>query len=537
VDRRGFLKQVGGAAVATAAAAADLKQQELAWWMTAQAMRTVDGNPASGLAVPFAARQSLIGFSQYTMPVYRAEPVHRLIAGTLDRVVTGEIRRLMIWAPPQHGKSQLTSVNLPAYWLGKRPDDPVVLTSYGASLAEEKSEMAREIIRSDDYRALFPGIELKNDTQAKALWKIQGRRGQMVAAGAGGPITGRGGLLGLIDDPFKDWEEAQSKTVRKRIWDWYRGTFRSRMWEGSSIVIIMTRWHKEDLCGMLLQEQPEKWTVLRLPAIAETQEERDSLHESMNLPTGLSDPLGRAPGEVLSPLRFSKAAILEFREDMGGFIFNAEYQGAPRSAEGNIFKEAWFAGCFVDEVPRECNRIRYWDKAGTADAGCHTVGLLYARDEFGLFYVEDVVRGQWSSFERNKVMLETAKLDAMKYGNTVDIWVEQEPGSGGKESAEISLRMLARFPVHKDPVSTGKEVRIRPVAAQFEAGNVKVKRARWNKAFVSELLEWTEEAAEKDQGDALSGAHNKVVLDTVESESAKGALAQAIGWRGRGRRR
>ena len=180
------------------------------------------------------ARKSLLAFTRYTYPDYKADPVHELIASTLDKVVEGEIQRLMVFAPPQHGKSLLTSVSLPAYWMGRRPNDPVILSSYAASLAESKSRQARAVVESYEYARLFgahakrdtPPIILRTDSRAVANWSLNAPyRGGMLAVGVGGPVTGHGGLLGIMDDPHENWEQAQSRTYRVRVWDWYRTTF------------------------------------------------------------------------------------------------------------------------------------------------------------------------------------------------------------------------------------------------------------------------------------------------------------------------
>jgi predicted phage terminase large subunit-like protein len=459
------------------------------------------------------ARRSLLGFTKYTYPQYRAEKAHNLIAETLDGVVKGEINRLMIFAPPQHGKSELASVRLPAYWLGKRPDDPVILSSYAATLAESKSRQARQITESSEYSRLFTETLTQPDSRAVNHWSIAGRRGGMLAVGVGGPITGHGALLGLIDDPFENWAQAQSATIRDRVWEWYRTTFRTRIWEGGAIVLIMTRWHEDDLAGRLLQANAGEWTVMRLPAIAETQEERDHNERRLGLPAGQPDPLGREPGQPLCPRRFSLAALEDLRRDVGSLGWAAEYQGCPTVAEGNRFKRQWFT--IVDAAPAIADRVRYWDKAGTSGGGAYSAGVLMALTDDGQVYVEDVVRGQWSSGERNAVMKQTAQLDAARHHNTVHIWTEQEPGSGGKESAEATIRLLAGYPVHAETVTGSKEVRAEPLAAQAEAGNVRIVRGPWNASYLDEMAGFPT-GAYKDQVDASSGAFNKLALGWEE---------------------
>lgn len=432
----------------------------------------------------------------------------------------------MIFAPPQHGKSELVSVRFPAYWLGRRPNDPVILASYGADLAYSKSRQARAIVESSEYIDLFPDLRTRRDSRAVDHWELQSpARGGMLAAGVGGPITGHGARLGVIDDPFENWEQAQSQTIRDKVWEWWRTTYRTRIWEDGCIILIMTRWHEDDLAGRLLAEQGGQWTVLRLPAVAETQAERDTNNQRLGLPTGCPDPLGRAPGDPLCPQRYSKEALEALQKDVGSLGWTAEYQGAPRLPEGNRFRRAWFP--IVDAAPHYAQRIRYWDKAGTADAGAYTSGVLVARSADGITYIEDVVRGQWSSGERNRVMKQTADLDRQTYDNAVVIWHEQEPGSGGKESAEATNRDLAAYPVFADKVTGSKDVRIEPFAAQAEAGNVRLVRGKWNGAYIDELCA-IPNGRYRDQADATAGAFNHLALQ-AEAEYGSSPLT---GYRG-----
>lgn len=426
----------------------------------------------------------------------------------------------MIFAPPQHGKSELVSVRLPAFWTGKRPNDPVILASYGSDLAHSKSRQARDVVEGQEYRALFGDlgvsegriIRTRDDSRAVHKWSLNHPyRGGMMAVGVGGPITGNGGMLGIIDDPIENWAQAQSPTYRNSTWLWWQTTFRTRIWEGGAIILIMTRWHEDDLAGRILKDQPGRWKVLRLPAIAETQDERDANDQFTNQPIGQPDPLGREPGEPLAPKRFSIAALLELRKDVGTMGWAAEYQGAPRAPEGNRFKREWFdgEGRIVPAAPRNAKRIRYWDKAGTEGGGKYTAGVLLAQAN-GITYIEDVVRGQWSAGNRERVIKETAEGDAERYGDrtSVEIWIEQEPGSGGKESAEATVINLSGFRIKKDLPTGDKDVRLEPFAVQAENGNVRMVRGAWNHAFIEELIA-IPNGAFRDQSDATGGGFNK----------------------------
>lgn len=458
------------------------------------------------------ARSSLLNFTNYTFPQYRAERVHELIAARLDRVVAGECRRLMIFAPPQHGKSELASVRMPAYWLGRRPDDSVIMASYAASLAYSKSRQARSIVESDEFARLFGGITTRADSRAVDHWEISARRGGLLAVGVGGPVTGHGALLGVIDDPFENWEQAQSATIRDKVWEWWRTTFRTRIWEHGAIVLIMTRWHEDDLAGRLMADQGELWEILRLPALAESQDERDANNARLGLPAGEPDPLGREAGEPLAPGRYSREALNSLRRDVGEMAWWSEYQGVPRAPEGNRIKRHMLE--IVEAAPHYARRVRYWDKAGTGGSGKRTAGVLIAEGPHRVWYIEDVVTDQVEAAEREALIRQTAMLDAERYGNTVEIGIEQEPGSGGKESAQNTVRNLAGFPIFVDKVTGAKETRWEPVIAQMQAGNVKMVRGAWNQRYLDELTA-IPNGAYKDQMDATAGAFNRLALSAA----------------------
>lgn len=476
--------------------------------MLARAIATLDPGLERDADDP---RSSLLNFVRATMPHFKADPFHVHLCGVLDQVISGEIDRLIVLAPPQHGKSEMVAVRLPAYWLGRRPNDPIVLTSYAAELAQHHSRAVRDVINSDRYQELFPGLKLRQDSHRVSSWQLSSYRGGLIAAGAGGPITGKGGLLGIIDDPFKNWDEAQSAAQREKVLRWYRTTFRTRIREGGAIVFIMTRWNEDDLAGELIREGG--WEVLRLPAIAETDEERADYARRAKLPAAeVADPLGRAAGEPLAPSLFSADALARLRADVGTLAFMAEYQQRPSAPEGNWLKRSWFR--VVDSLPFGCRLVRYWDKAGTQGGGAYTAGVLVAEYQKH-YYIVDIVRGQWSAGERERRMLLTAEDDRELYGGGVVYYIEQEPGSGGLESAQATIRNFAGYTIRADRPTGSKDVRLMPLAVQAEAGNVSVLRAIWNGAFFDEVTA-IPTGKYRDQTDAAAGAFNKLAEERVQ---------------------
>lgn len=248
------------------------------------------------------------------------------LCGILESVARGEISRVIVTLPPRHGKSEVVSKHLPAWYLGLYPDREVILTSYSADLAQDHSRVAREVLREQGPKDF--GVKVSQDSAAVNRWGIEGHRGGMIAVGIGGSITGRGAHLAIIDDPFKGPEDSHSPTQRKKVINWYRTVLRTRLAPGGAIIVIHTRWHKGDLVGHLLDEEKEggePWTLINLPAIA-----------------GENDLIGRASGEPLWPERFPLQELNDLERTLTTYWWQAEYQQNPGDPEGNQFKREYF---------------------------------------------------------------------------------------------------------------------------------------------------------------------------------------------------
>jgi predicted phage terminase large subunit-like protein len=403
----------------------------------------------------------------------------------LMAVASGRCRRLLVTMPPRHGKSQFCSQYYPAFYLGSFPDRRVILASYEADFAAGWGRKVRDLLQ-EHGPGVF-GVSVRRDSTAANRWGVEGRPGGMDTAGVGGPITGKGADLLVIDDPVKNAEEAASPTFRAKTWDWYASTAYTRLEPGGAVVLIQTRWHADDLAGRILagaDSGGEPWDVLNLPALAED-----------------ADPLGRAPGEALWPERFDTARLGDIRRTIGEHYFAALYQQRPTPREGGFFRRSWLP--IVDAKPHKADRVRAWDKAATDGGGDWTAGVLMARTPEGLYYVEDVVRGRWGPGERDRIIRQTAELD----GKGVPIVGEREGGSGGKDSALAFVRLLAGFSVHTEPATGSKEIRADALASQAEVGNVRLLRGPWNAAYIEELASFPS-GAHDDQVDASSLAFN-----------------------------
>jgi predicted phage terminase large subunit-like protein len=278
-------------------------------------------------------RQDIGSFREYVARVAPTFQFYRhvdLIADHLQDVVDGRRKRLMVFLPPRHTKSFLVSRLLPGYFLRRHPNRWVGLASYGANLAEGFSREARGYFLSD-------GGEVVKDARATARW-VTAAGGGLWAAGVGGSATGKGYSLGIVDDPVKDAEEADSATYRRRTRDWWDTVFSTRAEPDAAQIIVLTRWHTGDLAGYLLDnEDADGWLLIDLPAIAV-----DPLEKLPIKPPCSRVDDWRSPGEALCPERYSLDALQATQRKMPPRWFSALYQQRPTSGEGSIFQRAWF---------------------------------------------------------------------------------------------------------------------------------------------------------------------------------------------------
>lgn len=476
--------------------------------MSLQPLQQAKQEAASELLRRRQARASTLAFCQYVQPAYRPARHLQALTSLLDAVDAGECRRAIVTMPPRHGKSMTTSELFPSRYLARHPDKRVIIASYGARLARGFSRQNRNLWQTKPFQALYPGMRLAEDSKAIDEWSVEGYRGRMISAGVDTGITGQGADLLIIDDPIKDAADAASSTMRDNLWEWYTTTAYTRLHPDAAILVIATRWHEDDLTGRLLAqtgEDAESWTILHFPAIWEQglEKEQAAWREAGHT---VIDTAWLREQEALWPAWYDAPRFRSIRATVGPLTWYCLYQGTPIAPEGSMFKRAWFK--LVDVPQREGSRVRYWDKAGTDSGGAYTAGVLIARHPSGIYYVEDVRRGQWSDLEREQVIRQTAELDRDRYGS-VDIWVEQEPGSGGLDSVKATIRNLAGFTVRADRPTGDKTLRARPFAAQAEAGNVQLVRGGWNTAYLDELAGFPT-GKYKDQADASSGAFNKL---------------------------
>lgn len=372
----------------------------------------------------------------------------KYLAREFQNVANGKTRKLMVTMPPRHGKSEVISKRFPAWFLLNNPDKEVLMTSYSGEISYDFSRSARQTFL--DYSDLY-NLELDNSSKSVGNWKVAGHRGRLVASGVGGAITGRGFHVGIIDDPIKNRQDANSETIRKKTWDWYQSTFRTRGYPDSTQILVQTRWHEDDLAGRLLSEQPGEWKVINLPAFSEIE----------------NDAIGRKMSEPLWPERYSAEELTRIKKDIGTFEWLALYQQTPTALSGNLFKREWFQ--YVETFPEDLRIYQTVDLATSTDFNSDYFALLtFGVDKEYNVYILDLFLGhlefpdQVKTIQRyyNKWLPLRVGIESVSYQVSMEQW----------------LREKTNIPVIKLKTSTDKVTRALRITPYFENGKIKIMR-------------------------------------------------------------
>lgn len=414
----------------------------------------------------------LASYACYQWPGYKLAAHHRLIARHLEAVERGDIKRLMITMPPRHGKSMLASEFFPAWYIGRNPDHYVVTATYAQELADDFGRKVKNQIEDSTYSAIFPGVSLADDSKSAKRFHIDGslggyehstgQRGAFYAVGVGGPLTGRGAHLLLIDDPVKNREDAESEVIRKKTKDWYTSTAYTRLMPGGRIVVIQTRWHEGDLAGWLQEEHKhEGWVVLDLPAINED-------------------------GEALWPEQYDIQALEQIKRALPPRDWSALYQQRPSPDTGDYFKREWIRQ--VDKLPPKETLSIYGasDYAVTSGGGDYTVHVIVGVDHEGRLWLLDMWRGQASS----DVWVD-AFCDLVRKWKPIG-WAEETGQIKSGVGPFLVKRMLEtqsfvareQFPTRGDKAVRAQSIRGRMALA----GMYVQKDAPWLSDLISELM-------------------------------------------------
>jgi predicted phage terminase large subunit-like protein len=419
-----------------------------------------------GLEAQFreAAREGMTAYIDYLDLGFR--PVlHQsfLIAHGLEPVERGECDRLMVLMPPGSAKSTYTSVVFPPWYLGRNPERSVIAASHTQDLTERFGRRARNLYASSAHYNVF-GHTVAADSKAAAHWNTD-CGGEYFAAGVGGAIAGHRADLGLIDDPVRSREDADSDRSRERAWEWYINDFLPRLKPGAAQILVMTRWHDDDLGGRILEMERDRWRVIKLPMIA-----------------GNNDLLGRAAGERLWPEWYTAGMVEDARRDVR--VWNALYQQEPAGEDGDYFKRDWFHD--TTELPLKLSIYGASDYAVTEGGGDYTEHGIFGVDAWSNLYLLDWWRGQTAS----------------------DVWIEAECdliaryeplcwfGESGAIRRAIEPFLLRRMEERRVfcrlewlPSIHDKPTRCRPFQAMAANGKVFVPRlASWKADVLGQLL-------------------------------------------------
>jgi predicted phage terminase large subunit-like protein len=362
------------------------------------------------------ARLRLMDFATYIWPTtnttngYQRAAHLELVAQKLEQVelyvaTKGKqgIGRLMISMPPRTGKTETVSKIFPAWFLGRNPDKRVIITSYGADLAQRASRSIRDYVDSKRFRAVFgemssvkEPVALSDDSRSKNNWDLaKPHRGGVDSAGVGGALVGFGADLMIVDDPLKNREEAESESRRKVVSTWWQSTAYTRLEDFGAVVIVHTRWHPEDLAGTLLklsESDPiaDTYEVLHLPALALEEKDfpQNEAEYHANLRAGIfvpyKDPLGREAGHALWPEKYDEISLEKTRSNVGDYEFGCQYQQMPRPITGGFFDRSMFKVIKGDDpiIPKKLSWVRYVDLAmGQSERSDWNTSLAEAMDD------------------------------------------------------------------------------------------------------------------------------------------------------------
>ena len=421
---------------------------------------------------------------------------HLLLLRQLEAISRGEADRLMVLMPPGSAKSTYGSILFPAWWFTQHPNSSVIVTSHTASLAEHFGRQVRDLIIEHNSQL---GYDLTAGSRAAGQWRTTDK-GEYLAMGVRGPLVGRRADLIIIDDPIKCRAEVDSLVFRERLWGWYRSELLTRLKPTGRVVLIMTRWHEDDLPGRLLAKHDNEWRVIRLPALAEN-----------------DDAMGRAQDAPLWPNWENAALLLRKRTTVGEPTWTAMFQQSPRPIQGSLFKTTRIETLETPPTPLIGPIVRAWDLAATAVTGANdpdwTVGIKLARDESCRYAVLNVIRLRGSPREVENAIVETARVD----GTSVIIGLPEDPGQAGKTQISYLSSRLAGHHISTSRETGAKMTRAGPLASQVEAGNVTLVRGQWNRALIEELNDFPF-GHKDDQVDALSRAFGMI---TGASEPAR----------------
>jgi predicted phage terminase large subunit-like protein len=435
------------------------------------------------------ARNTFMGFAKYSWPAFISGRHHKVMADAFDRIVAGDLKRLIIAMPPRHTKSMFGSFLLPSYYLGHYPHRKIIQTSNTGELAVGFGRQVRDLINEDDYQTLFPNTSLKADAKAAGRWSTS-EKGEYYACGTGGAVTGRGADLLIIDDPHTEQQgQSLDPAVFDAAYEWYTSGPRQRLQPRGAIVVIATRWSLRDLTGRILKDAAKRnsvdeWEIIEFPAI---------------LPSG----------NALWPEFWPIEELRALEDELPSAKWNAQYQQNPTSEEGALVKRAWWNTWEGKQAP-ECDFIiQCWDtaflKTETADySACTTWGVFYLPDDNGESHANIILLDAF----RDRMEFPALKKKAM------DLYEERSPDAFIVEAKASGMPLIFELramgiPVAEHKVGRGtvnnpnnKHARVSAISDVFASGMVWAPDTPWATMVIDELA-------------AFPAGENDDLVDTV----------------------
>ncbi|MGN8233222.1 phage terminase large subunit [Priestia flexa] len=454
------------------------------------------------LAQEELARRSYKDYVEY---VHHGQYTHfrhtELICNELQPIVDGEQRFIIIEMPPRHGKSMTVTETFPSFFIAKNPNKRVITAAYSDGLATKFGRVNRNKFK-EFAPALFD-IRISDSNSATKNWGVEGHTGGMIATGIGGSITGQGADLMIIDDPIKNAKEAASQTIRDNIWDEWESTLSTRLHNGASVIVIMTRWHEDDIIGRLLDRSPRNWVRLRLPAIAEDED----------------DLLGREIGEALCPeLGFDEQWAEDKKSEVGSRTWASLFQQRPSPAGGSIFSKHWWKFYVPTEeiraklkLPKEVavlpkildKQVQSWDCTfKDSSASDFVVGQVWGKRQANS-YLLDQIRDRLNLPETMKAI----RNMTAKWPNAKAKYVEDK-ANGPAVIQMLQDEISGLIPVNPEG---GKEVRANAVSPEVESGNVYLPHPSYA-PWVNELI---------DEATAFPNGKNDDMVDSLTQALVK----------------
>lgn len=501
------------------------------------------------------ARDNLIDFTRFTMPSpedpdnvtmseFEAALHHHMIAKKLEQVESGDCKRLIVTMPPRHGKTELASRRFVAWYMGRNPRKQMIFTTYNQTFAEDGGGKVREIMNSPEYKLVFPETKLKRDSQSREKLETANGGGIMFFVGAGGALTGRGADLLIIDDPLKGREEAESEATRRQIWDWFTSVAYTRLMPGGAIIIILTRWHEDDIVGRIMSnpEISDQYEILSLPAIAED-----------------DDAMGRKKGEALWPEWYPVDVLEATRKTLSlngsARDWASLYQQRPTPDDGDFFKREMFKPYQRDELPENLRKFGASDHAISqkqkSDKSC--LGCVGFDERGDIWILPDIV---WERLTGDQ------QIDAM-----IRLMKTHKPQTWWAEKGHISSAIgpALRRAMFEQKVSTWLQEKTPSVDKRRRAASIRARAALrpirvpafmswWGEALAEllafdngrhdDFVDWlawigigleTEHAAtpldraDKDEGPPV-GTGRWVVWRSKKDKAREAAVAKRAGW-------